>query len=67
MSDDRNVTSLVHTSVDDCRMSLERCNDPALLNAVIAYLDKNEMDHKTRRSLIQRRLKQIARENSNEE
>jgi hypothetical protein len=54
-----NVEHLIHTSVDDCRTSVNRCTDVEYLYAAIAYMDANDIEHKTRRKIIQARIRKL--------
>lgn len=54
---DRAVGALLNTSVDDCRSSMPHYDDVDLLRKVRAVA--LEMGHKTRATIIARRIKQL--------
>lgn len=56
------IYSLIHTSVDDCRATIQLVGDPDLLQAVLAEMDRNGIEGKSRRQVIERRIRQIKRE-----
>ena len=58
---------LVMTSVHDCQVSLGYCNDADALRDIIAEMDRRGFDHKTRRRHIERRIRQIERDNADKE
>lgn len=56
---ERAVAGLVHTSVDDCRISLLNTTNARVLNAARALAF--ELGQKTRVNLIDRRIRQLRR------
>ena len=50
---------LVMTSVHDCQVSLGHQTDANALRDVLAEMDANGVDHKTRRAHIERRIRRL--------
>lgn len=59
--DQKRVNRLIHTSVDDCRTSLNYESDLDVLDA--ALIQGVELGHKTRCKVIAARIKKLTKEN----
>ncbi|MGE4544192.1 MAG: hypothetical protein AB7D06_08785 [Pedobacter sp.] len=58
------IAALISTSVDDCRSTIALMDDASLLQAVLDHMDKNNIDGKTRRQVIARRIRAINKQAS---
>ncbi|APG24081.1 hypothetical protein [Syntrophotalea acetylenica] len=58
----KQIISLVGTSVDDCRATIALMDDAALMQATLDYMDQNDIEGKTRRQVLQRRIRAIKKE-----
>lgn len=53
------ISALVHTSVDDCRMRIALEKDADLLRETLGYMDAEGIEGKSRRQVLQRRIRAI--------
>ncbi len=51
------IPGLIHTSVEDCRQSLESCHDPKLLCDLL--IECNRMKHTSREQVVRRRISKL--------
>jgi len=58
--DEKRVSRLIHTSVDDCRTSLNYESDLDVLDAVL--IKAVELGHKTRAKVVAARIKKLQKE-----
>jgi len=56
------IDSLIYTSVDDCRCTIQYIDNPYLLQTVIKVMDRQNIEGKSRRQVIERRIRQIKKE-----
>ena len=53
------IAALVHTSVEDCRKTIALEKDADLLREILAYMDAEGIEGKSRRQVLQRRIRAI--------
>lgn len=53
------ISALVHTSVEDCRITIALEKDADLLRETLAYMDAEGIEGKCRRQVLQRRIRAI--------
>jgi hypothetical protein len=56
------ISALIHTSVDDCKISVSYIADVELLQSVINQMDEEGIEGKSRRQVIERRIRAIKKE-----
>jgi hypothetical protein len=55
----RRIRSLIHTSVQDCKTSIALVSDVELLQAVLDKMEQDGIESKSRRQVIERRIRAI--------
>lgn len=53
------ISALVHTSVEDCRITIALEKDADLLREILAYMDAQGIEGKSRRQVLHRRIRAI--------
>ncbi len=60
----RRINALINTSVDDCRGTIQHIHNPYLLQTIIKVMDRDNIEGKSRRQVIERRIRQIKKRTS---
>lgn len=55
----KRIAGLVHTSVDDCRITISTEKDAEFLREILAFMDAGGIEGKSRRQVIERRIRAI--------